>query len=110
MTYRVELAARAGRDLRRIYRAINAGDSRQAHTWFNGVQVAILSLDEFPARAAVTPENPGLRHLLYGNRPHIYRVVFEIDDRRKLVSALHVRHGPRQPLYLGPCETARSCP
>jgi plasmid stabilization system protein ParE len=49
MTYRVDLTARAIRNLRRIYRDINATNSGQARTWFNGLEAAVLSLDEHPA-------------------------------------------------------------
>ena len=34
-----------------------------------------------------------LRHLLYGKRPHVYRVIFEIDEPRKVVNVLTIRHG-----------------
>jgi plasmid stabilization system protein ParE len=66
MEYRVELTARASRNLRRIYREINAADSERAHVWFNGLEAAVLSLDEHRARCPATPENRNLRHLLYG--------------------------------------------
>ena len=101
MTYRVKLTARAGRNLRRIYRDINAEDSGQAHAWFNGLEAAILSLDEYPNRCAVTPEDSSLRHLLYGNPPHIYRVVYAIDEHSRVVTVLHIRHGARLPLRRG---------
>jgi mRNA-degrading endonuclease RelE of RelBE toxin-antitoxin system len=34
-----------------------------------------------------------LRHLLYGSRRDVYRVIFEIDERRKRVLVLTIRHG-----------------
>jgi plasmid stabilization system protein ParE len=51
MTYRVELTARASRNLRRIFRLINAESSPQASVWFNGLETAILSLDQHPGDA-----------------------------------------------------------
>jgi plasmid stabilization system protein ParE len=96
MAYRVELTARAGRNLRRIYRHINAEDSAPAHAWFNGLEAAILRLDEHPARGAVIPEDGDLRHLLYGNKPHIYRIIYAIDERRRVVTVLHIRHRARE--------------
>lgn len=33
-----------------------------------------------------------LRHLLYGKKPHIYRVIFEIDERRKLAGCQTLRN------------------
>lgn len=96
MTYRVELTARAGRNLRRIYRDISAEHSAQAHAWFNGLEAAILSLDEHPARGAAISEGSNLRHLLYGNKPHIYRIIYAVDEGRHIVTVLHIRHGARQ--------------
>jgi hypothetical protein len=43
MTYRVELTARAGRNLKRIFRHINAESSPQASVWFNELEAAILA-------------------------------------------------------------------
>ena len=34
-----------------------------------------------------------MRHLLYGKRPNVYRVIFEIDAPRKVVRVLTIRHG-----------------
>ena len=39
-----------------------------------------------------------LRHLLYGKKPHIYRVIYEVDEQRKTVWLLHIRHGARRKL------------
>ena len=44
MTYRVELTVRTGRNLKRIFRHINAESSPQASVWFNELEAAILSL------------------------------------------------------------------
>jgi toxin ParE1/3/4 len=98
MTYRVELTDRARRDLERLYRAINAASSERARVWFNGLEAAVLSLDAHPARCPVTPEDPALRHRLYGRKGHVYRVIYAIDVPRRVVTVLHVRHGARRPL------------
>jgi len=95
MAYRVDLTERAARDLRRIYHTVNADASAQAHAWFNGLEGLILSLDEHPARGAVTPEGSSFRHLLYGQKPHVYRVIYEIDEQNRVVTVLHIRHGRR---------------
>ena len=95
MAYRVELTVRAGRDLRHIYRRIHARDSKQAFAWFNGLATMIYSLSENPARGAVPPENEKLRQLFYGNKPHIYRIIYRVEERAKKVTVLHVRHGAR---------------
>jgi plasmid stabilization system protein ParE len=95
MRYRVELTARAIRDLRRIYRTINAQESRQAATWFNRMEAVILSLDQRPTRGAMTPENGALRHLLYGRKPHVYRIIYAADEPNGTVRVLHIRYGAR---------------
>jgi toxin ParE1/3/4 len=95
MTYRVDLTPRAGRDLRRIFRDIDARESSQARDWFNGLEAALLSLDEHPARGAIIPEGENFRHLLYGRKPHVYRIIYAIDDAGGVVSVLHIRHGGR---------------
>jgi len=95
MTYRVDLTNRAARDLRRIYRTINAEDASQAMLWFNGLEEAVLSLDEFPARGTPTPEDPSLRHIIYGRRRHRYRIIYAIDEPSNVITVLHIRHGAR---------------
>ncbi len=68
--------------------------------WFLALQDAIASLAEFPGRCPLAPENSGfpfeVRHLLYGQAPHVYRILFAIDNNT--VYVLHIRHGRRQPL------------
>jgi plasmid stabilization system protein ParE len=95
MIYRVEIQPRAIRDLRGIYEYINAENSRLARAWFNELEAAIASLVQNPSRCPITPENGRLRHLLYGKRPRVYRIIFAVDERRRVVSIVHVRHGAR---------------
>lgn len=82
MTYRVELTARASRNLRRIFRLINAESSPQASVWFNALETAILSLDQHPERCPATPKNSKLWHLLFGSKPHVYRVILSSSQSR----------------------------
>ena len=95
MIYRVELTARATRNLRRIFQRIHAEHLPQASAWFNELEAAILSLDEHPQRSPVTPENKMLRHLLFGKKPNVYRIIYAIDERAHVVRVLHIRHGAR---------------
>jgi hypothetical protein len=44
----------------------------------------------------VTPENTKLRHLLYGNKPRVYRIIYGVCERAKMVRVLHIRHGARE--------------
>ncbi len=96
MAYVVRIASRAERDLVSLYGEINAPDSASAWQWYRGLKQAVLSLAERPNRCPVTPENKNLRHLLYGAKPHLYRVIYRIDGRRKQVDVLHIRHGARR--------------
>jgi plasmid stabilization system protein ParE len=96
MAYLVELTLRAERDLDYLYQRISAGDSAEAARWFNGLEAAIYTLERFPRRCPVAPESKRtkrrLRHLLYGAKRDVYRIIFEVDERRKTVRILAIRH------------------
>jgi plasmid stabilization system protein ParE len=96
MAYLVNVTARAERDLAALYREINAEYSDAAWKWYRGLKLAILSLEERPNRCPVTPESDRLRHLLYGNKPHIYRAIYRVLEKQKQVEVLHIRHGARR--------------
>jgi plasmid stabilization system protein ParE len=104
MIYRVELTTRAARDLASLYERISAEDSIAAARWFNGVETAIYTLSELPRRCPMAPESKKakrpLRNLLYGNKPHIYRAVYEIDEKARVVRIITIRHGAREPAPL----------
>jgi plasmid stabilization system protein ParE len=101
MTFRVETTAAAEQDADAILDWLlseHAGDTGKR--WFLALQDAIVSLAGFPARCSLAPENAvfpfEVRHLLYGRKPHVYRILFTIEDQT--VYVLHIRHGRRQPL------------
>jgi toxin ParE1/3/4 len=102
MAYAIELTRRAERDLDDLYKFISRDRSAVAHRWFNGLERAILGLERFPRRCQRAPESRKarrpLRHLLYGTKPDIYRVLYAIDDTNKLVRVLTIRHGARDTL------------
>jgi toxin ParE1/3/4 len=93
--YRVRLTARAARDLEELYDSIGARTSPKAFEWFNALVDLIYSLDRFPERGAVPPESKQDRQLLFGKKPHIYRIIYEFDKRKRVVNILHIRHGAR---------------
>ncbi len=93
MAYLVKIMPRAERDLADVYAAIDAPHSNAASRWFAGLERAVFTLEQSPARCPVTPENKNFRHLLYGKKPHVYRVVYRILERQKEVEILHIRHG-----------------
>ena len=96
MAYLINIASRAERDLAHLYAEINAEHSETALKWYRSLKEAILSLEEQPNRCSVTRENDELRQLLYGHKPHIYRVIHRVLERQKHVEVLHIRHGARR--------------
>ena len=91
MAYRVEITARAESDLADIYGRIQAETSPQAAKWFNGMARAMFSLEHYPKRAPFTAESRGLRHLLYGKKANVYRIIFKIDEKTSTVYVVHIR-------------------
>jgi mRNA-degrading endonuclease RelE of RelBE toxin-antitoxin system len=100
MTYRVELANRAMRDLEILYLEKNAVDSPAAARWYNRLEEAVSALGTHPYRCPVAPESRKLKrnlwHLLYGKKPHVYRVIYGIDEPRQTVWVLTIRHSARR--------------
>jgi toxin ParE1/3/4 len=96
MAYLVSLTARAERDLTHLYAEIEAEHSDAALKWYRGLKQLILSLEEAPSRCSVTPESGKLRHLLYGKKPHTYRVIYRVLEEQNQVDVLHIRHGARR--------------
>ena len=96
MGYLVNLTARAERDLADLYDEINVEHSQAALRWYVAFREAILKLEEQPQRCPLTPESNKFRHLLCGNKPHIYRVIFRILEKSKQVEVLHIRRGARR--------------
>jgi len=101
MAYRVKVSPRSQLDLAIIYRSIRAEHSDLALRWFKGLKEAMQTLCVNPERCPHTPENPALRHLLYGKKPHVYRIIFRILDDPKQVEVIHIRHGAQSP-FTGP--------
>jgi plasmid stabilization system protein ParE len=101
MDFRVELSEQAQRDIAAIYdwlQSQQAGDAGER--WFLALRAAVASLTNLPSRCPLAPESRDspvdVRHLLYGRRPHVYRILFAIEG--DLVQVLHIRHGRRRPV------------
>jgi plasmid stabilization system protein ParE len=97
MSYSVRITIRAERDLGLLFEAIHADRSTAAWKWYRGLKKAVLSLEKTPNRCPQTPEDPKLRNLLYGRKPHVYRVIFRVVEAEWAVEILHIRHGARRP-------------
>jgi plasmid stabilization system protein ParE len=99
MAFLVETTPESERDTEGILEWLysqHAGDT--GIRWFLALEDAIASLATSPARCPLAPENADfpyeVRHLLYGRKPHVYRILFTIKGNT--VSILHIRHGRRQ--------------
>ncbi len=64
-----------------------------AEKWLWGISQAVTSLSKFPERCSVSSESEAfdvvVRQLIYGKKPHIYRILFSIKDEK--VYILRVR-------------------
>ena len=60
------------------------------------MEIPVYTLERLPRRCPVAPESKKakrrLRHLLYGAKPDVYRLIYEIDELRKAVRVLTIRH------------------
>jgi plasmid stabilization system protein ParE len=100
MAYRVELARNAEAELEELYLRVVGRAPSQGATWFNGLERAILSLEQLPKRCRIAPESfdpeQPVRVFNYGRSPHVYRVFFTVEERANVVRVVHVRRGARQ--------------
>jgi plasmid stabilization system protein ParE len=99
MAFRVEISAQAERDAEAILEWLLTQHTGQAGIdWFLALDDAFESLAQFPERCSIAPENSRfpfeVRQLLYGTKPHIYRILFTIEVNT--VHVLHIRHGRRK--------------
>ena len=98
MQYLVRLTDRAQRDLKSIYEFVERTSIESAFGWFNDLEQAVYSLERYPERGRVIPENKKLRHLLFGKKPTVYRIIYAVDNHRLVVNIVHIRHGARSAL------------
>jgi plasmid stabilization system protein ParE len=101
MDFRVELSDQAQGDIAAIYEWLISQQAGGAgERWFGALRTAIASLASLPSRCPLAAENRDspaeLRQLLYGRRPHVYRILFAIEG--DAVQVLHIRHGRRRRL------------
>ena len=100
MAYRVRAAPRAKRDLNAILLwLLDREAGAPGLRWYQGLKDAIASLAEMPQRCKLAPEDAispqVVRQLLYGKRPHVYRILFTIEADTVVI--LHIRHGRQLP-------------
>jgi plasmid stabilization system protein ParE len=71
--------------------------SSAARKWYLGLRNKILSLERMPMRGEPVHEDRSLRQLLFGRKPHVYRIIYLVIEPQR-VHVLHIRHGARRPL------------
>jgi plasmid stabilization system protein ParE len=101
MAFRVEVTAKAKHDANAILEWLLGQEAGEAGMrWFERLQEALGSLANLPGRCPLAAENISvpfeMRQLLYGSKPHVYRILFTIDG--STVYILHIRHGRRKRL------------
>jgi toxin ParE1/3/4 len=98
--YRVIIQPPAAADMDEAYEWILGHVPASAVNWFNGIEAAIQTLENFPQRCPLAEESRAfdleIRQLVYGKRVGAYRVLFTIVQ--DAVHILHVRHGRRRRL------------
>lgn len=110
MAFLVKMSARAEADFAGLFVRIDAENSPAALKWYIGLRDQILSLELHPERCPQAPDHKSLRHLLYGDKPDVYRVIFRIEASRKLVTVLTIRHGAMKKLTAAERKLLESSP
>lgn len=63
---------------------------------------SLHSLDRSPYRCPLARESRkarrAIRCLLFGKRRDVYRILFEVDETKRVVWILHIRHSARRDL------------
>ena len=91
--FRVRITRNAERDLEEDWNYIAHDNSEEAEQFIRRLEEQIETLEIFPERCPLIPENEILgthyRHLVYGNYRSVFRIV------RNTVYLLRVIHGAR---------------
>jgi len=98
MAYHVEVTEPALHDLRAIYEFVSADKTQHTEDWFIGLREAVFSLERLPHRGTLIESRPSIRRLLYGNKPHVYQILYTVNRRLSRVTILHIRHSARNVL------------
>jgi len=89
----VEITRIAESDIKDIFNYILKDKKLAATKWIKEIERQIDSLEKFPLRCPVIPEEQEIggkyRHIIYGN----YRTIFKIEGTRVII--MRVIHGAR---------------
>ena len=97
MAYQVVLVDSAKADANQIFDRVTAQAPIRGPQWFAELMDCLYSLEELPARCPLAREAAAAKReilcLHFGKRPHVYRILYEIEESRQTVWILHIRHG-----------------
>lgn len=100
MKYSVLIQPSAKADLFEIHTWLLENAPDYADKWLWGINQVITSLVNFPERCPISSENDAfdvtVRQLLYGKKPHVYRILFTVEG--ETVFVLRVCHTRQQSL------------
>lgn len=98
MAYRIRIMPQAEADLRAIRERLDTQAPAYVDRWIEALEKQTLSLEEWPLRCALAPENDAfaeeIRQLIYGRRHGRYRILFHAHG--EIVDILHIRHAARE--------------
>jgi plasmid stabilization system protein ParE len=100
IVYHVALADSASADADAIYNHIVETAPSRGDEWFEKLMTCLYSLDKMPRRCPLAREakkaKREIRCLLFGRRRNVYRILYEVDEAKRTVWILHIRHGARR--------------
>ena len=100
MAYRVELTKSAGVQLEELYLWVVERAPSRGAAWFNDLERAILSLEQFPKRCRMAPRAwTGICRFESSTTAAALTSIawfFTIDDAIRVVRVVHIRRGARQ--------------
>ena len=104
MAYRVALADSAKADAELIFNWVVGQAPVRGPEWFEELIESLYSLEKQPRRCPIAREareaKREIRCMQFGRRHGVYRVLYEIDEKRRIVWILHIRHGAQRDLGL----------
>jgi plasmid stabilization system protein ParE len=107
--YTVALADSAKADAHRIYDWVVERAPLRGPKWFEELIDCLYSLEDQPHRCPLAREakeaKREIRCLLFGQRRGTYRILYEVEESRKMVWILHIRHGSLRALGSGDLAT-----
>lgn len=100
MKYQIIIETPAVKDLEKAFLWIAKDSRTNAVKGYRGLIEAFQTLDTFPERCPLAPENQSfkeeIRQLLYGKQRSKFRILFTMDNKN--VHILHIRHCAQEPM------------